>query len=446
MPLSKQDIEFWNRVKELAKQTMKPSSYEFFIEPARLVEVKGNDVTILVNSSLHKDFWRKQADLITTAGFEIYEEALSYELYSDDEISHEQIEDSQNNIDSDYVSINGLNQKYTFDNFVLGPENKMTVGASLAVASMPGKHSNPLFIHGGAGLGKTHLMHAIGNEILKSNPTAKIKYVSSETFVNDYVNAARIGKMKNFEETYRNLDVLLLDDIQFFSDKEGTKTEFFNTFNILHGRDAQIVLTSDRPPQELNNLEERLVSRFAWGLTTIITPPDYETRMAILMNKSETSDVQFPQETLNYIAGQINSNVRELEGALKIVTFYAQTNDINRVDIETASEALKALQSNTSIAASTISVKKIQEQVSQHFHVSTSDILGTKRTKEIAFARQVAMYLIRELLHLSFPAIGEEFGGKDHTTVMYAHSQIKKKMREEIDLQKDIDSIKRQLQ
>ncbi|MCL2677260.1 MAG: chromosomal replication initiator protein DnaA [Streptococcaceae bacterium] len=446
MPLSKQDIEFWNRVKELAKQTMKPSSYEFFIEPARLVEVKGNDVTILVNSSLHKDFWRKQADLITTAGFEIYEEALSYELYSDDEISHEQIEDSQNNIDSDYVSINGLNQKYTFDNFVLGPENKMTVGASLAVASMPGKHSNPLFIHGGAGLGKTHLMHAIGNEILKSNPTAKIKYVSSETFVNDYVNAARIGKMKNFEETYRNLDVLLLDDIQFFSDKEGTKTEFFNTFNILHGRDAQIVLTSDRPPQELNNLEERLVSRFAWGLTTIITPPDYETRMAILMNKSETSDVQFPQETLNYIAGQINSNVRELEGALKIVTFYAQTNDINRVDIETASEALKALQSNTSIAASTISVKKIQEQVSQHFHVSTSDILGTKRTKEIAFARQVAMYLIRELLHLSFPAIGEEFGGKDHTTVMYAHSQIKKKMREEIDVQKDIDSIKRQLQ
>lgn len=289
-------------------------------------------------------------------------------------------------------------------------------------------------------------MHAIGNEILKDNPHSKVKYVSAETFVNDYVNATRKGQMAKFEETYRNLDILLLDDVQFFSDKEGTQNEFFNTFNTLHDRGAQIVLTSDRIPQELNKLEERLVTRFSWGLTTDITAPDYETRMAILQTKSESSNLEFPQETLSYIAGQIDSNVRELEGALNRVEFVAKTNNQTVVNIDTASEALRSLKSNTQQPLSNLTVKKIQDEVAKYYHVSTTDLIGPKRPKEIAFPRQIAMYLIRELLALSLPAIGNEFGGRDHTTVMYAHKQITEKMKNDIDVQKDIDAIKRLFQ
>ena len=452
MALQKEKKEFWTRVKELAKKNIKPQSYDFFIEPAQLLEIENDVATIIVGAKFHKDFWRSQEGLISTAGFEIFDRPIRFNLLSEEEVS-EKIEQESNEQDGfdeapalatpDFTR---LNPKYIFDNYIQGEGNKWAKAAAFAVADKPGDVYNPLFIYGGSGLGKTHLMHAIGNEILKDNPHSKVKYVSAETFVNDYVNATRKGQMAKFEETYRNLDILLLDDVQFFSDKEGTQNEFFNTFNTLHDRGAQIVLTSDRIPQELNKLEERLVTRFSWGLTTDITAPDYETRMAILQTKSESSNLEFPQETLSYIAGQIDSNVRELEGALNRVEFVAKTNNQTVANIDTASEALRSLKSNTQQPLSNLTVKKIQDEVAKYYHVSTTDLIGPKRPKEIAFPRQIAMYLIRELLALSLPAIGNEFGGRDHTTVMYAHKQITEKMKNDIDVQKDIDAIKRLFQ
>ncbi|AYG01388.1 chromosomal replication initiator protein DnaA [Lactococcus allomyrinae] len=453
MSLLTENQKFWDRVTELAHQNIGQQAFEFFIEPAQLLSIEKDVVNILLDSGMKKDYWRKQSDLITTAGFEIFGRPLTYSLYAKDELSSNELNKltSKDNVaeatSSETITTvpiaNGLNEKYIFENFVQGPGNRWTLAAAVAVADKPGDTYNPLFIYGGAGLGKTHLMHAIGNEILKDNPTAKVKYVSSENFVNDYVNATRKNQMENFENTYRNLDLLLLDDVQFFSDKEGTKTEFFNTFNALYDKGAQIVLTSDRIPQELNNLEERLVSRFSWGLTTDITAPDYETRMAILLIKSESSRLEFPSETLSYIAGQIDSNVRELEGALNRVEFVAKANGITVVDIETASQALRSLKNATQQSLSNLTIKKIQDEVANYYHISFSDLVGPKRPKEIAFPRQIAMYLVRELLGTSLPAIGTAFGGRDHTTVMYAYRQISDKMKTDIEVQKDIDSIKR---
>ena len=453
MSLLTENQKFWDRVTELAHQNIGQQAFEFFIEPAQLLSIEKDVVNILLDSGMKKDYWRKQSDLITTAGFEIFGRPLTYSLYAKDELSSNELNKltSKDNVaettSSETIATapiaNGLNEKYIFENFVQGPGNRWTLAAAVAVADKPGDTYNPLFIYGGAGLGKTHLMHAIGNEILKDNPTAKVKYVSSENFVNDYVNATRKNQMENFENTYRNLDLLLLDDVQFFSDKEGTKTEFFNTFNALYDKGAQIVLTSDRIPQELNNLEERLVSRFSWGLTTDITAPDYETRMAILLIKSESSRLEFPSETLSYIAGQIDSNVRELEGALNRVEFVAKANGITVVDIETASQALRSLKNATQQSLSNLTIKKIQDEVANYYHISFSDLVGPKRPKEIAFPRQIAMYLVRELLGTSLPAIGTAFGGRDHTTVMYAYRQISDKMKTDIEVQKDIDSIKR---
>ncbi|CAM3109807.1 chromosomal replication initiator protein DnaA [Lactococcus hircilactis] len=455
MPLLKENHEFWTRVKELAQKNIKSGAYEYFIDPAQLLSIENDTANILVESSFHKDYWRKQSDLISTAGFEVFGKPISFSLYAKDELTAPELSklsNDQNFKDETEISrevpeglplLTGLNGKYRFENFVQGPGNRWTLAAAVAVADKPGDTYNPLFIYGGAGLGKTHLMHAIGNEILTDNPTAKVKYVSSENFVNDYVNATRKNQMENFENTYRNLDLLLLDDVQFFSDKEGTKTEFFNTFNTLYEKGAQIVLTSDRIPQELNNLEERLVSRFSWGLTTDITAPDYETRMAILLIKSEASALNFPSETLSYIAGQIDSNVRELEGALNRVEFVANANHVTRVDIETASQALRSLKSQATQSLSNLTIKRIQDETARYYHLSISDLIGPKRPKEIAFPRQIAMYLVRELLGTSLPAIGNAFGGRDHTTVMYAYKQISDKMKTDIEVQKDIDSIKR---
>ena len=427
--------KFWARVTELARQSIGKQAYDFFIEPAQLMSVEQDTANILLDSGMKKDYWKKQSDLITTAGFEVFGRMIDYELYANDELTDIELRrlNNQSPVDEPLSVakptsplVSGLNEKYNFENFVQGPGNRWTLAAAIAVADKPGDTYNPLFIYGGAGLGKTHLMHAIGNQILTDNPTARIKYVSSENFVNDYVNATRKNQMESFENTYRNLDLLLLDDVQFFSDKEGTKNEFFNTFNALYDKGSQIVLTSDRIPQELNNLEDRLVSRFSWGLTTDITAPDYETRMAILLIKSESSHLEFPSETLSYIAGQIDSNVRELEGALNRVEFVA-----------------RSLKNATQQSLSNLTIKKIQDEVANYYHISFSDLVGPKRPKEIAFPRQIAMYLVRELLGTSLPAIGTAFGGRDHTTVMYAYKQISDKMKNDMDVQKDIDSIKR---
>ncbi|MFZ2845275.1 chromosomal replication initiator protein DnaA [Lactococcus chungangensis CAU 28 = DSM 22330] len=455
MSLTQDEQKFWARVKALAQNNLGQASYDFFIEPAKLLEITDHNAKIYLDNNMHRDFWKKQDDLIKTAGFEIFGVEISFSLYSADDINLSDYENTDKILETSMIQEttqlspseikNGLNHKYTFQNFVQGEGNRMTLGAAIAVANDPGGMYNPLFIYGGPGLGKTHLMNAIGNEILNDKPDARIKYVSSENFVNDYVQSSRKNQMQEFTDEYRTLDLLLLDDIQFFAKKEGTINEFFQTFNTLHDKGAQIVISSDRPPNELNEFEDRLKSRFSWGLTTDITAPNYEDRMAILLNKVDEMDLQVPSETLSYIAGRIDSNVRDLEGALKNLKFYANTYHIDTIDIDTAAKALSNLESTKITQDKDISSQKIQEEVANFYKISVADMISKKRPKEIAYPRQIAMYLIREITGKSLPAIGKEFGGRDHTTVIYAHKQISDKMKTDTSLQKEMDTIKSHL-
>ena len=455
MSLTKDEQKFWTRVKALAQNNLGQASYDFFIEPAKLLEITDHNAKSYLDNNMHRDFWKKQDDLIKTAGFEIFGAEISFALYSADDINLADYENADKITETSDIQEtnqlvsselkNGLNHKYTFQNFVQGEGNRMTLGAAIAVANDPGGMYNPLFIYGGPGLGKTHLMNAIGNEILNDKPDARIKYVSSENFVNDYVQSSRKNQMQEFTDEYRTLDLLLLDDIQFFAKKEGTINEFFQTFNTLHDKGAQIVISSDRPPNELNEFEDRLKSRFSWGLTTDITAPNYEDRMAILLNKVDEMDLQVPSETLSYIAGRIDSNVRDLEGALKNLKFYANTYHIDTIDIDTAAKALSNLESTKITQDKDISSQKIQEEVANFYKISVADMISKKRPKEIAYPRQIAMYLIREITGKSLPAIGKEFGGRDHTTVIYAHKQISDKMKTDTSLQKEMDTIKSHL-
>ena len=455
MSLTKDEQTFWARVKALAQNNLGQASYDFFIEPAKLLEITDHNAKIYLDNNMHRDFWKKQDDLIKTAGFEIFGAEISFSLYSADDINLADYENADKVAETSELQEtnkfvtseikNGLNHKYTFQNFVQGEGNRMTLGAAIAVANDPGGMYNPLFIYGGPGLGKTHLMNAIGNEILNDKPDARIKYVSSENFVNDYVQSSRKNQMQEFTDQYRTLDLLLLDDIQFFAKKEGTINEFFQTFNTLHDKGAQIVISSDRPPNELNEFEERLKSRFSWGLTTDITAPNYEDRMAILLNKVDEMNLQVPSETLSYIAGRMDSNVRDLEGALKNLKFYANTYHIDTIDIDTAAKALSNLESTKITQDKDISSQRIQEEVANFYKISVADMISKKRPKEIAYPRQIAMYLIREITGKSLPAIGKEFGGRDHTTVIYAHKQISDKMKTDTSLQKEMDTIKSQL-
>ena len=455
MSLTKDEQTFWARVKALAQNNLGQASYDFFIEPAKLLEITDHNAKIYLDNNMHRDFWKKQEDLIKTAGFEIFGAEISFSLYSADDINLADYENADKVAETSELQEtnkfvtseikNGLNHKYTFQNFVQGEGNRMTLGAAIAVANDPGGMYNPLFIYGGPGLGKTHLMNAIGNEILNDKPDARIKYVSSENFVNDYVQSSRKNQMQEFTDQYRTLDLLLLDDIQFFAKKEGTINEFFQTFNTLHDKGAQIVISSDRPPNELNEFEERLKSRFSWGLTTDITATNYEDRMAILLNKVDEINLQVPSETLSYIAGRIDSNVRDLEGALKNLKFYANTYHIDTIDIDTAAKALSNLESTKITQDKDISSQRIQEEVANFYKISVADMISKKRPKEIAYPRQIAMYLIREITGKSLPAIGKEFGGRDHTTVIYAHKQISDKMKTDTSLQKEMDTIKSQL-
>ncbi len=341
-------------------------------------------------------------------------------------------------VQSDDHTHSMLNPKYTFETFVIGTGNRFAHAASLAVAEAPAKAYNPLFIYGGVGLGKTHLMHAIGHYLLEHNPNSKVVYLSSEKFTNEFINSIRDNKAVDFRNKYRNVDVLLIDDIQFLAGKEQTQEEFFHTFNTLHEESKQIVISSDRPPKEIPTLEDRLRSRFEWGLITDIQPPDLETRIAILRKKSKAENLDIPNEVMVYIANQISSNIRELEGALIRVVAYSSL--INRdIDTDLAAEALKdILPANK---PKIINIERIQEIVSQHFNVSRDDLVSKKRTRTIVVPRQIAMYLSRELTDSSLPKIGEEFGGRDHTTVIHAHEKITKDMGKDPQFQATVDEL-----
>lgn len=318
--------------------------------------------------------------------------------------------------------LNMLNPKYTFDTFVVGAANRFAHAASLAVAETPAKSYNPLFIYGGVGLGKTHLMHAIAHFVQEYHPGQKVMYLSSEKFTNEFINAIMDNKAEAFRNKYRNVDILLIDDIQFLAGKEQTQEEFFHTFNTLHEENKQIIISSDRPPREIPTLEDRLRSRFEWGLITDISPPDLETRIAILTKKAKAEGLtDVPNEVLLYIANQINTNIRELEGALTRVIAYSSlvNQDINT---ELATEALKDIIPNNQ--PKKLTAEGIQKFIGSRYNVTIPEFISKKRTKAIAYPRQIAMYLTRELTDLSYPKIGEEFGGRDHTTVIHACKKI----------------------
>lgn len=326
------------------------------------------------------------------------------------------------------MPVGTLNPRYTFESFVVGPSNRFAQAASLAVAEDPAGTYNPLFLYGGVGLGKTHLMQAISHYVRSHHRRMVVVYVSSETFTNDLINALQRRSMPEFRQKYRNVDVLLVDDIQFVAGKEQTQEEFFHTFNALYEAEKQIVISSDRPPKEIPTLEERLRSRFEWGLTTDIQPPDLETRVAILQNKAAEEGITLPNETYLYIAEAIESNIRELEGALIQVVAYA--NILNRpITPEVAEIALRDIISHKKNRV--ITIDQIQSVVASHFGVQVSDMKAKKRTRSIAFPRQIAMYLARELTDASLPKIGEEFGGRDHSTVIHACERVRQAVETE---------------
>ena len=319
----------------------------------------------------------------------------------------------------------GLNPKYTFESFVVGPSNRFTYAASLAVVDSLASAYNPLFIHGGVGLGKTHLMHAIAHGVAQRYPQAKILYISSERFTNQLISAIQNRTTIKFRQMYRSVDILLIDDVHFIAGKESTQEEFFHTFNALHENHKQIVLCSDRSPKHIPGLEERLVSRFEWGLVTDIQPPDLETRIAILKKKSEKDTAQVPNDVIFYIAEKIKSNIRELEGALIRVVAYAKLNNVN-ITLDMAKDVLKDMIIEEE---KKITIELIQKKVAEYFDIRFSDMKAKKRSRIVAYPRQIAMYLARELTSFSLPEIGEQFGGRDHTTVMHAHEKIQEELK-----------------
>lgn len=332
---------------------------------------------------------------------------------------------------------NGLNPGYTFETFIIGQNNELAHAASTAVAKNPGSQYNPLFIYGGVGLGKTHLMHAVGHKLLADNPRLKILYVTSEKFTNDYVTALGQKRMEDFKKQYRNVDMLLVDDVQFIAGKEQTQEEFFHTFNELRDKGKQIILTADRLPKDIPSIEQRLVSRFEWGMVADIQPPALETRIAILQTKMAKKGVVLSEEILNFIAENVVSNIRELEGALNRLLVYQQMENKNL----SLDQAQQILASMVTAKKKAVTLKKIAESVATFYSITMDDLLKQSRRKEFVKPRQTAMYLARKELGSSFPAIGEFFGGRDHTTVMHGVEKVEKAVTADDAIKQEVDLI-----
>jgi chromosomal replication initiator protein len=334
----------------------------------------------------------------------------------------------------------GLNERYTFDNFIVGSGNELAYAACQAVAATPGTKYNPLFLYGGVGIGKTHLIQAVGNSVLAANPEARVVYVSSEQFVQEFVDALRFKKNTDFADHYRSADVLIVDDVQFLAGKEKIQEEFFHTFNAIHQANHQIIISSDKPPREIPTLEERLRSRFVWGMSIDMQTPDFETRCAILQTKAHTHDILLPTDVMEYLATNVQTNIRELEGALNQLLAFCEMRNLSP-DINIVSSLLGSAQTRPKH----ISAKQIIERTARHFQVPVEDIVGPKRDKDIVVPRQVAMYMLRSELHLSFPKIARELGRKDHTTAIHSVEKIEKESRLDADLRAAISQIKDRL-
>lgn len=447
--------EKWSEILEALKveHDISDVSFRTWLLPLTVYSVENDTITILIDDnklgSGSIDFISRKYGLPLKVAIEevtnhSYEVAFISSTQASKEEKTKEVKKSTDSANKQKHPF--LNPRYTFDTFVVGTNNNLAHAASLAVAESPAEVYNPLFIYGGVGLGKTHLMHSIAHFILDHNPNSKVLYVTSETFTNELIDSIRNrnenSSTAEFREKYRNIDVLLIDDIQFIIGKESTQEEFFHTFNTLHESKKQIIISSDKPPKDIETLEERLRSRFEWGLTVDIQQPDYETRMAILKKKEELDGLQIDNEVMKYIATNVKSNIRELEGALtKIVALSRLKN--REVNVELAEEALKDLISPNN--QKDITPDLIIEIVAEHFNVTPTEIISTKKSRNIAFPRQVSMYLCRKLTDVSLNDIGKKLGNRDHTTVLHGINKIEKDMKKDSTLENTIAVLSKKI-
>ncbi|MCF7887227.1 MAG: chromosomal replication initiator protein DnaA [Candidatus Omnitrophica bacterium] len=436
----KQNI--WENCKEKLKARLGETSFDTWISPLQLKELSKENLVLEAPDSFFKN-WVESNYLVSLE--EVSQEVSGKKINIEFRVNPGILKSKTTKIFRSFNKNFGektqtslrLNPRFTFDNFVVGSSNRMAHAASLAVARAPGKSYNPIFIYGGVGLGKTHLMQAISNHVLTLGPQTKVKYISSESFANDLILSIRQRNTDKFRKKYRDMDVLLIDDIQFLSGKEASQEEFFHTFNVLYDHHKQIVVSSDRPPKEIPDLEERLVSRFNWGLVVDIQPPDYETRIAILEKKLENEAVRVDSQVIRFIAENISSNIRELEGALVRIIAYSLIED-KTITVELAKGILKDMVREISAR---VTPEIILDKVSRFYGVEKEDLKKSKRSKTLVLPRQVAMFLARELTESSLPEIGGFFGGKHHTNILYACKKIRRALTKDEKLKTTINSL-----
>ena len=430
-----------HEIQDRLKEKVGLHNFETWIKPLHVTDVRDGAVTIEVPSTLFRDWLNDNYIETIQAEFSRhYDEpvAITISVNPATRSDHEQIRPSRKSPQPDPST---LIPRYTFENFVVGASNQFAHAACLAVANRPAASYNPLFIYGGVGLGKTHLVNAVGHRLVQRDPGQKVIYTTFESFMNQLIGSLRRDHMNEFKNYYRNIDVLILDDIQFIAGKERTQEEFFHTFNSLYESHKQIIITSDRFPKEIPKLEDRLRNRFEWGLTADIQPPDIETRIAILIKKAEEEEIDLPQDVTNFLATNIWSNVRELEGALTSLGAFAS---LTKVEI-TTDLAKEVLQHTLKDNHKQVTVRNIQKAICEHFDVKISELKSKRRTKNLALARQMAMYLCRKFTATSFPAIGAEFGGRDHSTVIHASKTIEKKTVTDPYVKATVERLVRQL-
>jgi chromosomal replication initiator protein len=444
-------VEIWPDLVDQFKNELTPEIYNTWFKPINIVNSTENSITVEVPNQLYQDWFNKNyLKRIKDTLEQTYKKTISISVL----ISNKNIPvappQTQTIEQDSFPSLKQINlqrdasliPRYSFENFIVGQSNRFAHAASIAVAQAPAKAYNPLFLYGGVGLGKTHLMQAIAHYILNQNPSAKIFYVSCESFTNELINAIQNRTTLKFRSKFRGVDVLLIDDIHFLSGKEHAQEEFFHTFNTLYDAHKQIILSSDRPPKEIANLEERLISRFEWGLVTDLQAPDFETRVAILRRKAELSSVQVPDDIILYIAEKIKTNIRKLEGALlRVVSTTTLTG--SELSVSMAEQVLQDF--IISEEPTIVNIDAIQRTVAEYFDIRVADMKSTRRPKSIAFPRQIAMYLTRTLTKFSLPEIGEAFGGRDHSTVLHACKLVEQKFNSDFSIKKIIISIQNKL-
>lgn len=428
--------EIWKLTLKKIRSQLSEQNYNTWIKPIRFKKIDDDIIKLTVPNKFIKNWIKdnyqsKLEKIAAEEGFLNYRLDISISEEGSKTESENKIDEKENKkefIKNKNEDNSNLNKKYTFDTFVSGSSNQFAHAAAYAVSNNPATTYNPLFIYGGVGLGKTHIIHAIGNEVLKNNKHLKVSYYSSEKFTNELINSLRHARMNEFRNKFRSIDILLIDDIQFIAGKKSTQEEFFHTFNALYESHKQIVITSDKFPKEIPDLEERLRSRFEWGLIADIQAPDTETKNAILKMKADQNNIDIPDEVINFLANSVTSNVRELEGYLIRIGAYASLTS-TEINLEMSKDILKNILTENN---SEITIEKIQKTVADHFQIKVSELKSPKRLKNLVFPRQISMYICRKLTNMSYPEIGAKYGGKDHSTIIHAIKKIEKKLQEDI--------------